>query len=148
MLRPGSTLKLTSRSHPSDSTRVAPATSPTSPRTTWDGHSPSLLDGTVLSVSVVGEPILGGSVNLSGFTLEDGNTVAMLLRSGTLPGRLSVVEQQVIEAASNTGNPQPRHAYGVLDRVHSASRADHRGMNTCGARQTHASAVKGRCRFL
>jgi preprotein translocase subunit SecD len=28
----------------------------------------------------------------------------MLLRSGTLPGRLSVVEQQVIEPAGNTGN--------------------------------------------
>ena len=56
-----------------------------------------LLDDTVLSVSVIGEPILGGSVNLSGnFTLEDANTVAMLLRSGTPPGRLSVVEQQVI----------------------------------------------------
>jgi preprotein translocase subunit SecD len=31
------------------------------------------------------------------FTLEDANDIAMLLRSGTLPGRLSVVDQQVVE---------------------------------------------------
>lgn len=59
-----------------------------------------VLDDTVLSMSVIREPILGGSVQISGnFTLKDANTIAMLLRSGTLPGRLSVVEQQVVEPA-------------------------------------------------
>ncbi len=63
-----------------------------------------VLDGQVLSVSVIREPILGGSGVISGgFTLEDANTMAMMLRSGTLPGRLSVVEQQVVEPAGNTG---------------------------------------------
>jgi preprotein translocase subunit SecD len=62
-----------------------------------------VLDDRVLSVSVIREPILGGSGVISGnFTLEDANTIAMLLRSGTLPGRLSVVEQRVVEPAGNS----------------------------------------------
>jgi preprotein translocase subunit SecD len=63
-----------------------------------------VLDDQVLSVSVIREPILGGSGVISGnFTLEDANTVAMMLRSGTLPGRLSMVDQQVVEPAGNSG---------------------------------------------
>jgi preprotein translocase subunit SecD len=37
------------------------------------------------------------------FTLEDANTIAMMLRTGTLPGRLSVVDRQVVEPAGNAG---------------------------------------------
>jgi preprotein translocase subunit SecD len=63
-----------------------------------------VVDDRVLSVSVIREPILGGSGQISGdFTLEDANTIAMLLRSGTLPGRLSVAEQRVVEPAGNAG---------------------------------------------
>jgi preprotein translocase subunit SecD len=59
-----------------------------------------VLDDQVLSVSVIREPISGGSVVISGnFTLEDANAIAMLLRSGTLPGKLSVVDQKVVEPA-------------------------------------------------
>jgi len=58
-------------------------------------------DDKVLSVSVIREPITGGSGVISGnFTLEEANAVVMLLRSGTLPGRLSVVDQQVLEPAA------------------------------------------------
>jgi preprotein translocase subunit SecD len=43
-----------------------------------------------------------GAGMISGnFTLEDANTIAMLLRAGTLPGRLGVVDQQVVEAAGS-----------------------------------------------
>jgi preprotein translocase subunit SecD len=57
-----------------------------------------VLDNEVLSVPVIREPILGGSGQISGnFTLDDANTIAMLLRSGTLPGRLIVIEQQLVE---------------------------------------------------
>ena len=63
-----------------------------------------VVDDRVLSAAVIREPILGGSGQISGnFTLEDANTVAMLLRSGTLPGRLSVVDQQVVEPAGSAG---------------------------------------------
>jgi preprotein translocase subunit SecD len=57
-----------------------------------------VLDNEVLSAPVIREPILGGSWQISGnFTLDDANTIAMLLRSGTLPGRLIVIEQQFVE---------------------------------------------------
>lgn len=57
-----------------------------------------VLDDEVLSVSVIREPILGGSGQISGnFTLEEANDIAMRLRSGLLPGRLSVVDQQIVE---------------------------------------------------
>jgi preprotein translocase subunit SecD len=61
-------------------------------------------DDKVLSAPVIREPIRGGSGQIAGnFTLEDANAVAMLLRSGTLPGRLSVVDQQVVEPDVNAG---------------------------------------------
>jgi preprotein translocase subunit SecD len=63
-----------------------------------------VVDDRVLSAAVIREPILGGSGQISGnFTLEDANTVAMLVRSGTLPGRLSVVDQQIVEPAGDAG---------------------------------------------
>ena len=56
------------------------------------------LDDAVLSVSVIREPILGGSGQISGnFTLEEANSLTMQLRSATPAGRLIVVEQQVVE---------------------------------------------------
>jgi preprotein translocase subunit SecD len=64
-----------------------------------------VLDNEVLSAPVIREPILGGSGQISGnFTLDDANTIAMLLRSGTLPGRLIVIEQQVVEPDGKAGN--------------------------------------------
>jgi preprotein translocase subunit SecD len=63
-----------------------------------------VFDDQVLSASVIREPIVGGSGQISGIvTLEDANNVAMLLRSGTLPGRLTVVDQQVVEPAATAG---------------------------------------------
>jgi preprotein translocase subunit SecD len=57
-----------------------------------------VLDDQVVSSPVIREPITGGSGQISGnFTLEEANTIAMLLRSGTLPGRLGVVDRQVVE---------------------------------------------------
>ena len=63
-----------------------------------------LVDDRVLAAPVIREPITGGSVQIAGnFTIEDANNVAMLLRSGALPGRLSLVDQQVVEPAANAG---------------------------------------------
>ncbi|OPY93952.1 preprotein translocase subunit SecD [Bradyrhizobium sacchari] len=60
-----------------------------------------VLDGKVLSAPVIREPITGGSGQISGnFTLEEASSVAMLLRAGSLPGRLGLVEQQVIQPAA------------------------------------------------
>lgn len=57
-----------------------------------------VLDDRVISAPVIREPITGGSGQISGnFTLEEANSVAMLLRAGALPGRLGLVDQQVIQ---------------------------------------------------
>lgn len=57
-----------------------------------------VLDDRVISAPVIREPIIGGSVQISGnFTLEEANSVAMLLRAGSLPGHLNLIEQQVIQ---------------------------------------------------
>jgi preprotein translocase subunit SecD len=57
-----------------------------------------VLDDKVIASPVIREPITGGSVQISGnFTLEEANSVAMLLRAGALPGHLTLLEQQVIQ---------------------------------------------------
>ena len=57
-----------------------------------------VLDDKVISAPVIREPITGGSGQISGnFTLEEAGSVAMLLRAGSLPGHLTLVEQQVIQ---------------------------------------------------
>jgi preprotein translocase subunit SecD len=63
-----------------------------------------VLDSDVLSVPIIREPIVGGSGQISGsFTVEDAYTIAMLLRSGALPGRLVVIERQVVEPEDKAG---------------------------------------------
>ncbi|MET4086177.1 preprotein translocase subunit SecD [Bradyrhizobium sp. S3.5.5] len=60
-----------------------------------------VLDGKVISAPVIREPITGGSGQISGnFSLEEANSVAMLLRAGSLPGHLDLVEQQVVQPAA------------------------------------------------
>ena len=60
-----------------------------------------VLDDKVISAPVIREPITGGSVQISGnFTLEEANSVAMLVRAGALPGHLTLVDQQVIQPAT------------------------------------------------
>jgi preprotein translocase subunit SecD len=60
----------------------------------------------VLSAPIIREPITGGTGQISGdFTLEEANSIAMMLRAGALPGRLGVVEQQVVAATNGGGKP-------------------------------------------
>jgi len=56
-----------------------------------------VLDDKVLSAPVVREPILGGSGQISGsFTVEGTNTLAVQLRSGSLPTKLTIVEERTV----------------------------------------------------
>jgi preprotein translocase subunit SecD len=60
-----------------------------------------VLDDKVFSAPVIREPITGGSGQISGnFTLDEANSIAMLLRAGSLPGHLGLVDQQVIQPAA------------------------------------------------
>lgn len=56
-----------------------------------------VLDDKVLSAPVIREPILGGSGQISGsFTVESANTLAVQLRSGALPVKLTIVEERTV----------------------------------------------------
>jgi protein-export membrane protein SecD len=59
-----------------------------------------LLDGKVITAPVIREPILGGSGQISGnFTVERANDLAVLLRSGALPAKLTVIEERTVGAS-------------------------------------------------
>jgi protein-export membrane protein SecD len=56
-----------------------------------------VLDDKVLSAPVVREPILGGSGQISGsFTVDSATTLAVQLRSGALPTKLTIVEERTV----------------------------------------------------
>jgi preprotein translocase subunit SecD len=56
-----------------------------------------VLDNEVISAPVIREPILGGSGQISGnFTVESANNLAILLRAGALPAKLTPIEQRVV----------------------------------------------------
>ncbi len=56
-----------------------------------------VLDNKVLSAPVIREPILGGSGQISGnFTVELANNLAIQLRSGALPTKLTIVEERTV----------------------------------------------------
>jgi len=56
-----------------------------------------VLDGKVLSAPVIRDAILGGSGQISGnFTVEESSTLSALLRSGSLPAPLTVIEERTV----------------------------------------------------
>lgn len=56
-----------------------------------------VLDGKVLSAPSINEPILGGSAQISGsFTVATANNLAISLRSGALPVKMTVVEERTV----------------------------------------------------
>jgi preprotein translocase subunit SecD len=56
-----------------------------------------VLDNEVISAPVIREPILGGSGQISGgFTVEQANDLAILLRAGALPAKLSIIEERTV----------------------------------------------------
>jgi protein-export membrane protein SecD len=56
-----------------------------------------VLDNKVVSAPVINEPILGGTGQISGrFTTQEANDLAIVLRSGALPVKLTVVEERTV----------------------------------------------------
>ena len=59
-----------------------------------------ILDGKVISAPVIREPILGGSGQISGnFTVPEASDLAVTLRSGALPAKLTVIEERTVGAS-------------------------------------------------
>ena len=56
-----------------------------------------VLDNRVISAPVIQTPILGGSGQISGsFTVQSANDLAILLRAGSLPAKLDIVEERTV----------------------------------------------------
>ena len=56
-----------------------------------------ILDDIVVSYPRINEPILGGAGQISGnFTTEETNDLAIVLRSGALPAKLTIVEERTV----------------------------------------------------
>ncbi|HMN87021.1 MAG TPA: protein translocase subunit SecD, partial [Bauldia sp.] len=56
-----------------------------------------VLEDKVISAPQIREPILGGSGQISGsFSVESANDLAILLRAGSLPAKLTIVEERTI----------------------------------------------------
>jgi preprotein translocase subunit SecD len=56
-----------------------------------------VLDDKVISAPVIQQPILGGSGQISGnFTVQSANDLAILLRAGALPAKLTIVQEQTV----------------------------------------------------
>jgi protein-export membrane protein SecD len=56
-----------------------------------------ILDDVVVSYPNINEPILGGAGMISGnFTVDEANDLAIVLRSGALPAKLTVVEERSV----------------------------------------------------
>ena len=56
-----------------------------------------VLDNEVISAPVIREPILQGSGQISGsFTVESANDLAILLRAGALPAKLTIIEERTV----------------------------------------------------
>lgn len=59
-----------------------------------------VLDNKVVSAPVIREPILGGTGQISGnFTVQQANDLSVLLRSGALPAKLTVIEERTVGAS-------------------------------------------------
>jgi protein-export membrane protein SecD len=59
-----------------------------------------VLDNKVISAPVIREPILGGTGQISGnFTVQQANDLSVLLRSGSLPAKLTVIEERTVGAS-------------------------------------------------
>ena len=56
-----------------------------------------ILDDVIMSAPVIRSAILGGSGEISGrFTLDETNSLAIVLRSGALPAKLNIIEEQTV----------------------------------------------------
>jgi preprotein translocase subunit SecD len=77
-----------------------------------------VLDDKVLSAPNIREPILGGSGQISGsFTIESANTLAVQLRSGALPTKLTVIEERTVGPSLGADSVEAGTTAGVIGMI-------------------------------
>ncbi|AHX11538.1 protein-export membrane protein SecD [Neorickettsia helminthoeca str. Oregon] len=74
-----------------------------------------VLDDTVLTAPVIRDPIIGGRGEISGnFDTKEAKELALLLKSGSLPARLNVIEQRVIGPSLGAKSTSLAKKSGIL----------------------------------
>jgi preprotein translocase subunit SecD len=77
-----------------------------------------VLDDKVLSAPVIREPILGGSGQISGsFTVESANRLAIQLRSGALPAKLTIVEERTVGPSLGADSIEAGKLAGIIGAI-------------------------------
>ncbi len=77
-----------------------------------------VLDNKVISAPVIREPILGGSGQISGgFSIDETNNLAILLRSGALPAKLVIVEERSVGPSLGADSVNAGFIAGVIGLV-------------------------------
>ena len=77
-----------------------------------------VLDDQVISAPVIREPILGGSGQISGsFTVETANQLAIQLRSGALPAKLTIVEERTVGPSLGADSIEAGKLAGIIGGV-------------------------------
>jgi len=80
-----------------------------------------VLDDTVISAPVIREAILGGSGQISGnFTVESANNLAIQLRSGALPAKLTIVEERTVGPSLGADSIESGKVAGIVGLVATA----------------------------
>jgi preprotein translocase subunit SecD len=77
-----------------------------------------VLDDHVISAPVIREPILGGSGQISGnFTWETANQLAIQLRSGALPAKLTIVEERTVGPSLGADSIEAGRLAGIIGGI-------------------------------
>ncbi|MBN8912018.1 MAG: protein translocase subunit SecD [Rhizobiales bacterium] len=80
-----------------------------------------VLDGKVISAPVIREAILGGSGQISGnFTVESANNLAIQLRSGALPAKLTIVEERTVGPSLGADSIEAGKLAGLIGMIATA----------------------------
>ena len=81
-----------------------------------------VLDDKVLSAPVIQTAILGGTGQISGnFTVESANALAVQLRSGALPAKLTIVEERTVGASLGSDSITAARFAGIVGAVGTAA---------------------------
>lgn len=77
-----------------------------------------VLDNQIISAPVIREPILGGSGQISGnFTAESANDLAVLLRAGALPAKLTIIEERTVGPGLGQDSIHAGKVAGVIGSI-------------------------------
>jgi protein-export membrane protein SecD len=77
-----------------------------------------VLDDQVISAPVIRDAILGGSGQISGsFTVETANQLAIQLRSGALPAKLTIVEERTVGPSLGADSVEAGKLAGIIGAI-------------------------------